>query len=470
MKRCIALAAAVILLAGFPFAQTLGNNKKIAHVTGGVRWSQCAFGPEGVLHVCFEEDSDRGHPIWYVNYDGTTASTPFNVTGSLDIRGERPGIAVSSHGVVAVAWGVDAGDSIFVRIYDPKTKAWGAIDSIAPGYGWGEPQLAIESDGTVHCFFSNDDQGRTYCSTRTNGVWGSAVRLSSGYAKQGGVAVGPNNKAWALWREKGGGGVYKNYYASRPHGGTWSGADLVTSSGGSSSHPSITVGPDSVAIGVWGDIDINNETGAEIRLIKLVSGAVREIAIPFAMQHYPRAVVDPNLKIHVAAQIGGGDFGSGAVYANNVTGSWSSPQQCLTSMDKVVGLSSDPYGNVGICLSDMLTDGKGSDIYIWTTQAIIPRFIYPPQSVAAAISLKNVRRSPGITYNLTWTANPANTDAWITGYNVYMQENGGAYQLLLNVNKATLNATFTFSDLTKKRRFAITTVNPAGGESDLIEF
>lgn len=470
MKRFVALTAAMVILAGLPFAQTMSNNKKVATVTGGVRWSQCAFGPEGVLHVVFEEDTDRGHPVWYVSYDGTTASTPFNVSGDLDARAERPGIGVSSRGVIAVAWGIDIGDNVNIRIYDPRTKSWGAVENVAAGYGFEEPQPAVEADGTVHCFFSNDGQGRAYVSTRVNGVWGSPVRLSAGYGKQGGVAVGPNNKAWAVWREKGSNGVYKNYYSSRPHGGSWSSAELATSSGGSSSHPSIAVGPDNIAVATWGDIDAILENGAEIRIIRLGTGEPREIAIPFYMQHYPRAAVDPNLKIHIASQIGGGDFGSGAFYTHNVTGSWASPQQLTTSMDKVVGLSADPYGNIGLCLSDMLADGKGSDIYIWSTQPITPRYMYPPLNLAATISLKRVRTTPGATYNLAWNANSANNDAWISGYNIYVKEGNGEYQFLLSVNKSTLSATFTYSDLTKKRKFAIATTNPGGGESDLVEF
>jgi hypothetical protein len=468
MKRFVALTAAMLILAGLSFSQTMANQRKIAHVSGGVRWSQCAFGPDGILHVIFEEDSDRGHPIWYVRFDGTTASTPFNVTGSLDIRGERPGITVSSRGVIAVGWGVDVGDVIYVRLYEPRTKSWGEVETVAAGYGWDEPQLAVESDGTVHCFFFNDAGGRAYVATRTNGVWGAPIRLSAGYGKQGGVAVGPNNTVWALWREKN--NIYKNYYSSRPHGGNWASGELLTSSGGSTSHPSITVGPDNIAIAAWGDIDMASPNGAEIRLMRIGTGEARQIAIQKFTQHFPKVAVDTNLKIHVASQRGGGDFGDGAFYYNNVSGSWAEPQTLTTSMDKVVGLSADPYGNVALCLSDMLAGGAGADIYIWSTQPIIPRIIYPPTNLAAVISLKKVRTAPGITYNLSWSGNSANNDTWISGYNIYVKEGDGDYQLLLSVNKSTLAAAFTYSDMSQKRKFAIATTNPGGGESDLVEF
>ncbi len=468
MKRAFALIAAVLLLAGLPFAQTMGNMKKVASVPHGVRWSQCAFGPDGVIHVVFEDDTNTGHPIMYVSYDGTTASTPFNVTGDEYMRGERPGLCVGPRGQVAVAWGVDVGDITYVRVYDPRTKSWGPVETVAAGYGWDEPQPAIDSNGTLHVFFSYDSGGRAYCCSKVNGVWEAPVKLSAGYGKQGGVAVGPNNTAWALWREKQGDGNYKNFYSSRPAGGNWAGAKLVTTSGGSSSHPSITVGPDNIAIGTWGDIDPEMENGAEIRLIRIGTGETRQVAILKYMQHYPRAAVDPSLHIHIASQIGGGDTGSGAFYTNNSTGSWPEPQTLVSSNNKVVGLSADAYGNVGMCMSDLTS--TGSDIYVWTIQPIVPRYIYPPSSPTATVKSKNLRKSPEITYNLSWTANSANTDAYVGGYNIYVKEGSGEYKLLMSVSKTTLSASYTFTDLSVKRRFGICTANPAGGESELAEF
>jgi hypothetical protein len=468
MKRALALIAAMLILAGLPFAQTMSNMTKVATVYHGVRWSQCAFGPDGVLHVIFEDDTDTGHPIMYVKYDGTTSTTPFNVTGDEYMRGERPGIGVGPRGQVAVAWGVDVGDYTYVRVYDPRTKAWGPVETVAAGYGWDEPQPAIDSNGTLHVFFSSDSGGRAYCASKINGVWEAPVRLSGGYGKQGGVAVGPNNTAYAVWREKGSNGVYKNYYSSRPAGGNWAEGKIATTSGGSSSHPSITVGPDSVPVLAWGDIDAVLENGAEIRIIRPTTGAAREIVIPFGMQHYPRAAVDPDLHTHVVAQLGGGDTGSGAADVHNTTGSWSAGQGLLSNMNKVVGLSADGYGNVALCMSDWTS--TGSDIYVYSTAAITPRFIYPPTNPAAAIKSKGLRKSPEITYNLSWTANTANTDAYVGGYNIYVKEGSGEYRLLMSVSKTTLSASFTFTSLSAKRRFGICTANPTGGESEMVEF
>ncbi len=464
MKRALALVAAILLLAGLPFAQSMGNMKKIATVLHGVRWSQCAFGPDGVLHVVFEDATNTGPPGLYVAFDGTNATTPFNVTGDESVRGERPGSGVGPRGQVAVAWGVDAGDNTYVRVYDPKTKTWGAVELCAAGYGWDEPQPAFDPNGSLHVFFSSS-AGRAYCVSKINGVWETPYRFtSSGWA--GGIGIGPDGKVWVVFRIKS--GSYKNYYASRPMGGSWSQVTLLTSSGGSSSHPSCTVGPDNVPVMVWGDIDEALENGAEIRLIRPTTGQTREIVVPFAMQHYPRAAVDPSLHTHVVAQLGGGDFGSGAVYTNNASGSWAAGQNTPSNMNKVVGLSADAYGIVALCMSDQTS--TGSDIYVYSTQPITPRYIYPPTSLAATVRSRGLRAAPSVTYNLTWTANSANNADYVAGYSIYVKEGSGDYQYLMSVDKSTLTASYTFSGGSAKRRFAICTTNPAGGESELAEF
>lgn len=470
MKKMLVLIAAISLLAGFGLTQTMGNNIKVAKVTGGVRWTQCAFGPDGILHICFEEDTNRGHPIWHFTWDGTTASALFNVTDSMDRRGERPGITVSPRGNVVVTWGEDAGDQVYMRVYNPQTKVWLPIETVAAGYGWHEASPAMDAAGNIHVFFTSDEAGRVYVRSKLNGVWEEAKKFNSGYGKQGGVAVGPDGTAWIIWREKQSNGNYKNWYSKRVKGGTWTSAAAVWTGGGSSSHPYITVGPNNIAIAAWGDIDEAFENGSEIRTLRLETGETREIPLTFAMQHYPRPAVDANNKIHMAIQLGGGDTGDGCLYTNNVTGSWSSPQALLSSWPKVPGISADSFGNVAICMSNMLFSSAGSEIYVWSLEPIVPKRFLAPQNLSVAVALKSLRKAPEITYNLAWSANPENTDAFIQGYNIYVKEDAGEYALLMTVSKATFAAALKFTDLTKKRRFALTTVGPSGAESDLVEF
>jgi len=470
MKRCFQVALALFVVSGLAFGQYLKESFKVAHVSGSVRWSQCAFGPDGILHVIWEEDTNRGHPVFYVKYDGTTVSTPFNVTDSMDRRAERPGIHVGSKGHVCVAWGEDAGNNVFMRAYDPKAKAWGPVETVALGYGWEEASPAVDSEGNIHVFFSDDSGGRAYCRSKINGVWENVYRLSGGYGKQGNAAVAPDGKVWALWREKQGNGNYKNFYSSRTKTTGWTSSVNITMGGGSSSHPHLTVGPNGVPIAVWGDIDAALENGSEIRLWKIGVSSTREIIIPFYMQHFPRVAVDASNNIHVACQIGGGDWGDGFRYTNNMTGAWSPHETQAATWPKLPGISADPFGNVAVCTSSIVFSGSGgADIWVYSLQKIVPKQFYLPLNPSSSIGLTSLRKNPEITYNLSWAANPANNPQYLSGYNIYVND-GSGYKLLASVSQTTTTASFKYSDLSKKRAFAITTVGIAGIETDMVYF
>jgi len=556
MKKTLLIACAILVLATLQFGQSLGNDKLLVHHTGGIRWSQCAFGPDGVLWVVYEEDTDgTGHPIWVVSYDGTTVSTPFNATGSVNIRGERPGITAGPKGQIVVTWGVLAESAVYIRVRDPKTKTWLPVESVKVGYGADEPSVAIDSEGNIHVVWFNSSGVKVYARSKIGGAWGESVKLSLGGAKDGSVAIGPNGTVWAFWRENMG-ASYKNYYSSRTKTTSWTASTLLTTSGGSSSHPYVAVGPDNVAVGTWGDIDPVAENGAEMRVMKIVPGATREIAIPFYMQHYPRPVVDKDGVIHMVCQIGGGDFGSGLRYTNNKGGTWKEPQTITASMNKLAGIATDPFGNIAACQSNFASTG-GSDIWIFTLKPIVsipapdaeftftPQTGYPPLTVnfsalqqigpngqevnydwvfgdgttasgrnvshvfttsgsfqvrltiidnigrtdsiiqtvevkktnplppanlSSTIALSRFWKNPEISYNLFWAVNPSNIPEHLVGYAIYMKEGTGAYTRLLTVSPATLSATFKFTDLKKKRAFAISTLGLGDTESDKVYF
>jgi PKD repeat protein len=555
MKKIFFIAGAILVLATFQFGQNLGNDKLLVHHTGGIRWSQCAFTPDGVLWVVYEEDADRGHPIWVVSYDGTTISTPFNVTGSLDIRGERPGISAGPKGQVVVTWGVLADSTVFMRVRDAKTKTWLPIETVKIGYGADEPSSAVDSEGNIHVAWFDLMGSRAYARSKIGGVWGESTKLTIGGGKDITVAVGSNGTAWTAWKEKVGSN-YKNYYSSRTKTTTWTTPAVLTSGGGSSAHPHVTVGPDNVAVVAWGDIDQALENGGEMRVMKIQSNAAREIAIPFYMQHYPRIVVDKDGVIHLVCQIGGGDFGDGLRYTNNKGGTWKEPQTIPASMDKIVGIATDPFGNVAACQSSFNSNG-GSDVWVYSLSPVVsipypvadfsysPQSGYPPLSVnfsavrqtgpngqevnydwvfgdgstasgrmvthvfntpgtiqvrltiidnigrsdsiiktvevnktnplpptnlSATIGMSRFWKNPEIAYNLFWSVNPANVPEHVAGYAIYVKENNGAYTRLLTVSPGTLSASFKFTDLKKKRSFAVSTLGLGDTESDKVYF
>lgn len=467
MKKTSGFVFALVLLAAASFGQQLGNGVKVAESSGYLRWSQCAFGPDGVLHIIYGDEYGSGDAIWYVSYNGTTAGTPFALSSS-GMRGERPNIAVSRRGVIVGTWGTSADKSIYMRVYDPKTAAWGAIEAVKTGYGYEEPMPAIDTVGDIVIFWSDAD-GRAYTRAKIGGVWEAEQRMNSGYGKQGGVAIGQDGWIWAVWREKQG-ISYKNFYAKRTKTTAWTTPTILTSSGGSSSHPNITVGPNNVPVVVWGDIDEALENGSEVKLMRPGVDSTRELLVAFAMQHYPRVAVDANNKIHVAIQLGGGDYGDGLRYIHNILGTWSPIQTVLSTRPKLPGIAADPFGNVAACQCNASPTSDKSQVYVWSLNPITPRYFYPPTNASLTIRTKGVRRVPEATYSLAWAANGQNNDQYLQGYAIYMKEGTGAYQPLLTVDKATFTASIKFTDLSKKRRFAVATVAQGGGESTLVEF
>ncbi|MCX6561113.1 MAG: hypothetical protein NTZ26_11460 [Candidatus Aminicenantes bacterium] len=467
MKKTAGFVLAIVLLVAASFGQSLGNGAQVAESDGKLRWSQCAFGPDGVLHVIYGDDTDTGDSIWYVNFNGSTSSTPLALTPS-GMRGTRPGIGVNRKGSVIAAWGTGADKGIYMRIYNPQTKTWGATEAVEIGYGFEEPAPVLDDIGNIYVFWS-DANGYAYTRLKINGVWENHVRMTAGYGKQGGITVGTDGWIWTVWREKIGSN-YKNFWSKRTKTTAWTGATILTSGGGSSSHPIITVGPNNVPVVVWGDIDQALENGCEVKLMRPGIDTTRELLIPFAMQHYPRVAVDANNKIHVALQLGGGDYGDGFRYTNNVTGSWSPVQTILGSLPKLPGISADPFGNVAVCQTSYVTATNKTKVHIYSLTALSLHYFYPPTSPASTIQTKGVRKVPEVSYSLSWAANPLNNDQYLQGYVIYVKEGTGAYQPLLTVNKATFTALFKYTDLSKKRRFAITTLAVGGGESDLVEF
>jgi hypothetical protein len=151
-----------------------------------------------------------------------------------------------------------------------------------------------------------------------------------------------------------------------------------------------------------------------------------------------------------------------------MNGFWQS-QMMWGGYTKSGGISADGFGNVAVSWSAWY-GAESSDVFINSLTPITPKYFLPPVNLSVTLSLSGVRRSPRATYKLSWNAHPNNTDNFLAGYKIYVKENAGGYQLLATVGKTTFSQSFDFTDLSKKRKFAISTVNLGGGESELSEF
>jgi hypothetical protein len=474
MKRV--LFGGLILLFFFTTAlpATIGNRIVYAHVGGKVRMSQVALGADGIAHLVFVEilDEDVRNPLFYVSYDGQKSSSPYMLTRSIDTYATQPHIAANSRGQVVAVWSEPRDDSIFMRVLDPQTKTWGPEQRVS-NWGVDEPSVAMDKDGNVHVFFYDSGDGRCYVRSKINGVWEREFLLSRSDVRcvQGNVVLAKDGTVWACWLQQawvGNYAEYKTHYRKRlPNSTTWLPQSWVNETGESQERPYIGVGPNGIPWLTWQDVDPGEST--QIVVCKLdESSNPMEMVTGRWTQHFPRIAVDINNKVHLAIQQGAGDEGDGMLYKNNVDGGWSA-QDLPGPWTKIGGISADDFGNVAVSLAAFYGEG-GSDVMLYSLEPISPKYFLPPVNLSATVVMSSLKITPKITYNLSWSANPENNEAYLNGYKIYMKENTGTYQLLTSVTKSTFSQSLEFTDVTKKRKFAISTVNLGGGESVLVEF
>jgi hypothetical protein len=475
MKKSLIIGFLLVLFSTAALADDIMNNPvTVAHLGGKVRWSQIALGPDGVAHVVFIEilDADYRNIVMYVKYDGKTASTPIQLNEHFDDYCQQPNIAVSSRGVVVAVWGQPREQGVFMRVFDPAVGDWSAVEQVS-GWGQDEPSVVVESNGNIHVHFWNGDRGRVMARSKINGVWEDEVLISKEDARcmKGQIALGVDGVIWICWMQRNCGNPnaceYKTHYSTRTATTSWTPQTWVNESGLSQELCFIAVGPNGIPWVTWGDTDEAEQTAI---VVSKLNGADNPIEFLTARgtQHGPRVAADVFNNAHIACQQGGGDFGNGILYLTNMSGVWQS-QMMWGGYTKAGGVSADGFGNVAVCWSGWF-GAEGSEVYINSLTPIAPKYFLPPVNLSATLSLSGVRQSPRVTYTLSWNANPNNTESYLSGYKIYVKENAGSYQLLATVGKTTFSRSFDFTDLSKKRKFAITTANLAGAESELSEY
>jgi PKD repeat protein len=562
-KRVLPVFFAVLALATLQFGQQLGNPTLIYHADYGVRWTQCAFGPDSSLWVVWvpgDANPNSGGPVYVANFDGTTTTTPYNVTNSDFIQANRPHIAVSTTGDVLVTWGTISNNSTFARVYDHATKTWGAIETVFDGDAHWEPCGQIDKDGNLHIVSNVYAGGRSFARSKINGVWEDVYPLTQGYGEMSAIALDSSGVCHAILIEKQDNGDYQLYYTSRTNSQIWYTREPIPGQYGSAALPWIAAGPNNIAVAVWMDYgDTTEEGGVMIQAMRIQSGAQSQTALDFYMQHFPRVVVDTNNNVHVAVQAGAGDAGDGFRYTNNVGGTWKQVQTIAGNAAKVVGLAADVFGNVAVSMSSWLSYSLnlGTDIIAYSIEPIVatplptaeftfsPTTGYPPLSVtfeatpsygldgqevnydwvfgdggtaegrvvthvfelsgtfnvrltvvddngrenidiqpieikktnpliplnvSAAISISGMWTNPSVAFTFSWSINPDNIPEHIQGYAIYMKEGNGAYTKVKTVNSSSLSTTVTYTDMKKKRSFAITTLGYGGTESPMVYF
>jgi len=446
MKRVLFLSAcAVLLLSSIPFGQTLGNTKLLHYSTDSIRWTQCAFGPDGILWVVWvpgDTNSGSGGPVRVMSYDGTTFTGPAVVSGSTLVLANRPHISVSPKGHVLVSWGIAATKSVYLRIRDPQ-NGWGTIETVATGKGGDEPCAHMDASGNIHVLFSDETGGAVYACSKINGVWESVATLSLTFGKQGSLALGSDGTAHAVWleRETSSTTVFYNYYSYRTAAAAWATGEAVSGQSGSSNHPWVTVRQDNTPVITWQDVPYPDEPGKGSEIRVMVIGSTYELAIPLALLHYPRVAVDRNNVTHVACQAGLGDAGTGIRYTNNGSGVFQTVQSISGESPKLPGLAADLYGNVAATQSSYVTGSGGTGIWIYSVnpiQAIPPpvaAFTYSPVTgyppLAVTFEAVHTYGPNGVEVNYDWVFGDGGTASGRSVTHVY--RTAGTFNVRLTV-------------------------------------
>ncbi len=471
------LVLAAFLLAGIaqlPFAQdALNYQAQVATGNGQVRWSNCQFDPDGTLYVVYGNPGftpwaavSTNNPIWLVNYDGTSASTPFNITNTTTVDAYQPDIAINKSGIIAVVWGQQQSDSIYLREYDPTAKTWGNIETVATGYGNYEPAVAVDSQGNIFMAWFTALSGGVYSRAKINGVWEDVFHQPSiGLTKQHHMAIGPDDVVHLVWIDKNY-GTFTGQYSKRSRSFGWTNPNewwIV----GEPTHPSITITPDNVPWVASGEAVEAFELYAEVWLMNLNTRTQRYKVGQNISQHYPHIQADSNGKLHVAIQAGGNDIGYGIFYTNNLNNDFLNLQLLPGGQPMQEGIHSDGQGNTAVCWTS-LGSGNSSDIYIASLKPISPT--RPPVNLTMSITTNGVLKGTTLTYNLSWAKNPLNNDDNLAGYKIYVQDAGGSWAPSMSVPVTSLTAAIQVSSRFHKMKFAIVAVAKSGFESERAEF
>jgi hypothetical protein len=474
MKRLFFILISIALIWSIHFGQTMSAPVNVSNSPFNTsRWGQCAFGPDGMLHIVWDEDyhDAGGSDIFYVSYDGKNFSEPVNLKNSRNVDCGRPEICTNIEGGVFVVWDEHSG-CYFVE-YDPEDDKWSSPFQVSTqGWGGDESYVAADSYGNVYiAWFKETGGAKSYSRSRINGEWESIFRLSSGSRRstQVGIAAGKDDRVWAIWREKMSPHEYKIYYRKRTKDTEWSAATKINWGGASQTHPWITVGPDNVPVVSYADIDRGTAAAESFLCVIDEDQNPREKVVNLSLHHFSRVVIDGKLNKHVAWQIGPGFRGRGIRYRNNIGGQWNAVEIMPNSGagPKCPGIAADNGGNVAVTWASSIP-GRDQEVWLSTLYPVIP--LYPPINMSLNITVTNLKGTPEIVYDLSWEPNPENDESRLRGYNIYKKENDGEWELLLSVNNSTHTASFTFTGAESRIQFGIKTVSIYDTEGEMAVF
>jgi hypothetical protein len=427
------------------------------------RWGQVAFGPDGKLHIVWEERLNYPYSdIFYMSYDGLNWDGPVNLSNASENRRcWRPYVCTNNNGWVFVVWGqgkTDLTDITQLREWNPITKQWLDVVKVsAADVGGGAPRVAADDDQNVYIIWQHQGKGKTYSRCRINGEWEDIRRMNSRRSEHVAITAGDDGRIWAMWLEKQPSKRYKVYYSKRTKNTDWATKKIIDK-GSSHEFPHLDVSPDNVLIATWRNVGELEPKGEIWVSVIDENRNPHDIAVGNALHHFPRVAVDSDGDPHLVWQIGPGGSGTGIKYKNKKRGNWSNAVVMENSGGgpEAPGISADRGGNVAIVWSASVS-GRNKEIWLSTLYPVL--VLHAPSNLNMTISIDNLKETPEMFYDLSWEPNPENDLSMVKGYNLYKRENNGPWEFLLSVTKETHSASFTFSGSEHRITLGIKTVS-----------
>lgn len=367
------LLAAVALVSGpILSAVEMLNSVNISNSPNSCKLPEIAFGPDGRVHIVYEEDwlGKAGSDIVYLTYDGIKWGKTY-LTNTGDIDKKEVGIDCGEDGTIAVVWRQKDGfdKNIYLKVWDPDTEEWSRSEMASSTWQGDTPNVAVDIDANVHLAWFQSDWGRCVTRSKINGTWEKVVEHSRYYpnrATQTGIVAAPNGTVWMIFRIKfAGTGEYKVRYSKRRLGQDWDKPKVANEGGASNSHPSITVDQNTnLAHIYYQDIDQTHESEIIRTTLDEQSNPRSHLTAP-ALVHYPVGAWDKLGNEHLLWQYGAGGNGLGIKWKwRPPGGSWSNaivlPRS--TGGPKLCHADADKYGNVGVVWASLTPSGE-KDIF-----------------------------------------------------------------------------------------------------------
>ena len=413
-----AISAALILPAmiaagpaagrGLTLLQSWFTPQNISNTSAASDDSSLAVGPDGTIHVVWQDDSSENREIYHAQLPlGGAWSAPENVSNTTG-SSESAFLAVDSQGRLHLVWQDNTRRSwdIYYSTQLLDGSWTSAVDLSRTPLSAVEPVLVVGDDGTLHAAWAGNDPTtwEIYYVAKFRGAdWTSPVNIShtSTESQHVDLVVDSTKRVHAVWRDQRA-GRHEIVYAHKPPGGQWTDPANVSRSTGISWDPAICLDAGDGLHVVWYDDSSGNWEIYYSAMITSGWSASVNVSNTAGGSAQPDIICLPNGVVHVVWY--DDTLGNNDVYhaAQAIGGSWSATnnvsQNASNSRNPVVRLGTQGYLHVS------WTDNPETVDDIFYSRSALP--VITPTPTATSTGTSTAIPSPTFTPTYTPTFSP----------------------------------------------------------------